>query len=574
MDSEPNQAPILEDSSEAPRPKRSVTLSGQVLTALGVLLVSSLLVRVQFYLEPPGRDQSLFLAEATRLLQGRHLYLEVWEHKPPGVVFAYTVALALLGRAYDSIQILDWLCAWMTGFGIWALARRFTRSHGCALAAGLLYTLMQAGVAFGGFWAVAQAEVLMDPLLIASLLLLTLRSRDGRGAAIRAALAGACLASVVLLKYSAAVALPLGAWLAASSTRPRAPATRAVAAYLVGVLVPIVAVGTYLLATGAGHAFWQATVTFNMEHQSVSALSRTEHLFRNILFDWAFLAPLYFFTLLAWPAWMWARFGPPPKPSGSRDSSAGAVRLLTLGCVLWGVSLAEVFWQSKFWIYHYHVLLLPLCLTTSAGLALLGTALARWIQPRLIAAAGAAALGLLLLPAIRDTRGYTQYHGVWDFWTGRIDKMQFWSTYRWGGTDYDYAENAIVSLRIEEQTSPSDAIFVWGFEPGIYFLSGRRPSSRFLYDYPLMPRFQSVHDENVAALMGDLERDPPRLFLVLRRDANAIEADESWEQLTQLQPLARFVRERYEPAWELGDYLCLRARDAADRAQQRPRTTP
>ena len=47
-------------------------------------------------------------------------------------------------------------------------------------------------------------------------------------------------------------------------------------------------------------------------------------------------------------------------------------------------------------------------------------------------------------------------------------------------------------------------VFVWGFEPGIYVYSGRRPAARFFYDYPLMPRFEAVHSKFRDQLMADL----------------------------------------------------------------------
>jgi hypothetical protein len=76
-----------------------------------------------------------------------------------------------------------------------------------------------------------------------------------------------------------------------------------------------------------------------------------------------------------------------------------------------------------------------------------------------------------------------------------------------------------------------------------------------------MPELDRVHERYVALLMSDLERDPPRLFLVVRRDTNAIEREDSATQLAHLAPLARYLAARYAPAGQVGDFLFFRRRE-------------
>ena len=71
---------------------RSFALWGSLLA----LVLVAAAVRLPFAAEPPGRDQGLFLTQASLLASGGRLYTEVWEHKQPGIVALYGAASALL----------------------------------------------------------------------------------------------------------------------------------------------------------------------------------------------------------------------------------------------------------------------------------------------------------------------------------------------------------------------------------------------------------------------------------------------------------------------------------------------
>lgn len=56
---------------------------------------------------PPGHDAGIFSASAYHLLNGRVLYRDVWDHKPPGIYFLNTLALSFAGADYSSIKLLE-----------------------------------------------------------------------------------------------------------------------------------------------------------------------------------------------------------------------------------------------------------------------------------------------------------------------------------------------------------------------------------------------------------------------------------------------------------------------------------
>ena len=153
---------------------------------------------------------------------------------------------------------------------------------------------------------------------------------------------------------------------------------------------------------------------------------------------------------------------------------------------------------------------------------------------------------------------YAEAHGLANRGQGGTTEDAFRSSYRWGGSDYDAAENDQVSARIAAETQPDDSIFIWGFEPSIYFLSERNPASRFLYDYPLLPALGPLAEEHERQLLADLDQSSPALFVVVRADANDLEPLDSETQLMDHPRIAEYLSNFYRPAWSVGDFQVYR----------------
>ena len=82
-----------------------------------------------------------------------------------------------------------------------------------------------------------------------------------------------------------------------------------------------------------------------------------------------------------------------------------------------------------------------------------------------------------------------------------------------------------VSAWIQEQSTPEDRIFVWGFNPDIYYYADRRPASRFVYCTfqsglipwtNIAPEINTDYarvDGSMATLLRDLEQSRPRYII-------------------------------------------------------------
>jgi hypothetical protein len=81
---------------------------------------------------------------------------------------------------------------------------------------------------------------------------------------------------------------------------------------------------------------------------------------------------------------------------------------------------------------------------------------------------------------------------------------------------YNLASTRQVAHEIAQLSLPTDPIYVWGFEPALYWFSDRRPSSSYIYNVPQRSSWQSA--TAWQKLWSDLRENPPKLVVTQRLD--------------------------------------------------------
>jgi hypothetical protein len=508
-----------------------------------LLIGATLAVRGLFVLEPPGRDQGLFLTQADLLRHGARLYERVWEHKPPGILALYAVARELGAGSYLSIHLLNAAAVLASAWMLRAIGLRGGLSQAGALCGSLLYVLFAAGPAFGGYWMTAQPEVFLDPLLCAALLL------SAAGTFWAALLAGVAVGvAVAAIKYSA---LPLVLLVLLQSRRAGLSVRirRARFAFVLGCALPPASLFAYFAATGRATAWFEATVRFNLEHASVGRAAFWDD---PVTLALPLLLGLFVF-------YVFGAFAAVDRIVRGGKHRAQTDSLLYVGAALWVLALLQVILQGKFWTYHYHVMLIPLSILAAVGFdRMRARAAPRWGERRAIVVCTTVAL-VSGASYLAQSVLYVRQHQLVAALAGDVSDDAFYLRYAWGHNDYNFGVDRIVAAQVAKATRADDRVFIWGFEPVIYSLAQRQPASRFLYDYPLMPRF-SAHARYVRELLGDLRARPPALILVLRGDRNDLEAQDSASQLQALPELAEYLQRGYEEAWNAGNFVCYARR--------------
>jgi hypothetical protein len=69
---------------------------------------------------------------------------------------------------------------------------------------------------------------------------------------------------------------------------------------------------------------------------------------------------------------------------------------------------------------------------------------------------------------------------------------------------------------VKKNTYENEKIYVWGFDPLIYYLSGRYCVSRFIYNFPLY--WKENNEEFQKEFLNELNKDKPELILISQRD--------------------------------------------------------
>ncbi|MBZ4193128.1 MAG: glycosyltransferase family 39 protein [Candidatus Contendobacter sp.] len=429
------------------------TLSRKTVWFWWSLLALLILVsRLPTFNEAFERDLMTYMVIADGLLNGRSLYVDLFEFRPPGVFWTYALFAKVFGASPLAIFMMGLTCAWLTLWACYVAGRNMAGSLGGLLAAAI--------------WTVISGDLLLQA------------NQPNTEVFINAALAGA-------------FALLVGA------TPDRKQIQRFIAIGLlyglaslfkqISLAVTAVTLGTYVLL-----APWMA------EHQEAAQQDfwpvRVRALWQAV---WAGLVVLLCWGLVigyfqwlghlsafkealvdtgrsyAGDIWgnVWGFFSNPlvyvPKSGNSfYVPLAWLLTVLAAGYYwrdrngrlgLWlayfGSSLITIALPGKFFPHYFQLWLPPLAI--GAG-CLLGHSLV--VQRRL-------AVGLLLavlLPLV----GLRLYQH-----TIPVEQVPF---YKYGqGHGPEAVESQRIGLWIAQHLDPNTSVYQWGAEPGVYFWAGR-----------------------------------------------------------------------------------------------------
>lgn len=454
-----------------------------------------------------GRDQSIYVEVAERLLQGHLPYQGTWDFKPPGIFVVYAAALTLFGHGMSAPRLLE-VGSLLAGCALMlSLSRSFfvTRRPGWFGAAIWAWTHAQFD-----FWHTGQPESFAALFTLFGLWAV-LRVAESRRSLVLVALTGAAFAVAALLKP------PLGggvlvtaAYLVqqqpAGPERARALIGKALALGL-GFAAPLCATafGFWLLG-GWADLYWtlfQFTPNYTRLgwHPSVGT-----GLYEACLVGFGgFSALIACGSLAAFAAPVWS----------TREHEG---KSLLLGCI--SMHFVGIVMQAKFFPYHFGATVPLLALLAGLGWA----KISRWLER---AGAYGALLALPLMGVAADAR-----QAVRDLPGTFMERSQARLKHVASGlsrgsarelernldhvADYDLASDRAVAQRVQELTQPGDPIYVWGFEPAIYWLSGREPASRYIYNVP--QRCAWSQERTRAELLTELEGSPPKVIVVQSGD--------------------------------------------------------
>jgi 4-amino-4-deoxy-L-arabinose transferase-like glycosyltransferase len=508
---------------------------------LFTLLAAITLLALPVLTYPLGRDQGEFATIGRGILEGKVLYIDLWNPKPPAVFYVYGAAFRIFGSSPEALRVIDLLLFPAMGAGLYWLGRRLANRR-----VGLMAAALFGGVYFSqGFWTLTQNDgIALLPMILAAVCAFKVLDSLARSPG-WSALCGAACAVALWFKYPFIFfALALGIGHAVSRLRQgdRGLLLKDAAAFLAGgVLVGVIGVA-HLAALGAIDAWMEsALVTVGYTRQGFDELL-TSAVWRDSMERWVTWRQAL--IVLGWLLVRWQ------------------VRRAADGWhVIWLWLLAGpviVLAQAKGYEYHFLPLLPPLALLGADLIDRLSLWLRRGAAGGLrhVAAAG------LPVVVVAWSLAALLIH-VWlpslDYVTGAASRSSYYQRFR--GGEFKAAESLEVVEYLRARTTPGDSLYIWGFRPEVYYSSDLRPATRFIFQFPLVGEWypNAWRQENVDILWAAL----PPYVLVLRGDYMPWVTgrdEDSYQLLQEYTELNNWLIFNYEQETEIGNFLLWRRR--------------
>ncbi|MCH7814530.1 MAG: glycosyltransferase family 39 protein, partial [Planctomycetes bacterium] len=216
---------------------------------------------------PLETDECNYAYIATRLVAGDSLYVDVWDHQPPGIFVLFAAVVGVFGNDPLVFRWMAVAASLVTMVLLFAVARRAGGRPAAYLAAGL-FALCSADPGMAGEG--CNRELFMNPFALAAVWLLLRREMPSRRDVVLAGLMlglASTIKTIVAAQWAVlCLWLVVRAWRSAEPERRLRAAAVALLAFGVGPLaVWFAAVGHYV-ANGRVVEFWEAAFLFNLEY--------------------------------------------------------------------------------------------------------------------------------------------------------------------------------------------------------------------------------------------------------------------------------------------------------------------
>ena len=460
----------------------------------------------------PYLDAAVYSEVGTAIRDGGVVYMDVWDHKPPGI---YVVdALSQAAMPFVSPWIATWVAslvfaaATLLLLGMVLPTDAAGRRIGLALcAAAAVLTLYP--VAVGG----GLAEV---PALAFAMAAFVLVSRQGARSG-RVLLAGGLAGWACVVSPQAASAALAVLYLAADGGSP-SNRVRAIGVLALGAAIVSACTVLWLWSIGALPAAVDAVVTYNRAYVEINRQSVGPRLISPIVLSLGCLACLLL------PA-VFSRMG---------LANAGIPQSrLTTAAQIWLVGVVLVIAAQGRISPHYVLLAVP-------PLAILGAP--------------------VFDEAFQETRRTLRRRAFLTVLGGIVVTAVVGSfvTQRYLTRSPNRDQVTTVGAWLRTNTPADASVFTWGNQPYIHDIADRPPASKYVYMLPLTtPGYSST--EQVAKLVDHLEAEPPHAII----DAgSAAPGEPGWlplliprtvvrvdgRELDLLDPLREFVLDHYHLA--------------------------
>ena len=501
---------------------------------------------------PMGCDHGTYLTIGEGLLEGKQLYRDLWDNKPPGTFITYAAIAKIFGRAMWSAAVVDILLLLVISYLLFRFTEPYIGRAGAAIAV-IVNASMHGEMKY--FW-IAQPETFQVICVLAGYFLIL---RGGRGRWLSSFAAGIVFGYAFWLKYNAIAFLPFLLVLPfldlgrLDDDPPRFTLkigwrdwlSRA-GLFFIGFAAVFCAVMAWIVLKGAWPAMREAQFEV-LPRYAAMAVQRRPHYFLSTFTRTNYLVGVWN---------LWAVIAGLLVSRFRRDLR----RFAPLFLAAVSAYIAPVM-QVRFHDYYFQICY-PFLAAIWAYLVVSlfegARALARVFRQR----GWRLAFGLVWIvfaqavfwPIPREFNNLFERYEELREWA--MDPETFYSLYpRQMPFEHSKGEFAAIDY-LNSNAKPSDGVYVWSFNCQIYYLTGHQPPTRFVSNLGIMslwspPRWR---DE----LMRDLKRSEPRFIVVARGDQLPVLTYVNLDSETYLKKFREFdsfIRNDYKVAADFDTFV-------------------
>lgn len=517
-----------------------------------------------------GRDQSIYAVVGQGIVNGQMPYRDLWDFKPPGIFLVYAAADVLFGARMWGPRLLEAFGMLTTAWLLVRASRLFFSDARPGFIAAALASWVH--IQFD-FWHTGQPENFGGFFTIAGLSLIARERSDSPRQELWSWLGcGLCFGIAFLMKpplgggalICAAYLMKREAELAGERGEAGAAlgwvALRPLLAIGVASLLPIALIALWFWVAGALSDLHWTLFVFTPEYTKLGWDNRSAvgAFYLALENSFARHSALLAVGLVS------AAFG---GPLSTRDREGLGLFIGVIAMQLAGIAL-----QAKFFEYHYGATIPLLAFIAGVG----------WFKIWRMATqgerlnGGAGAIAFASLVAVVAMARVPVRDVPLGFWARARERTKMWigaSEIKDQATadrvfhraaDFDLAADRDVAERLRALTTPDEHIFVWGFEPAIYWLADRPSASRYIYNVP--QRVSWERDSARARLMQDLARNTPRFIVVQHHDVfkfvtgNTLDSNAA---LPEFEALASLVNQQYSLQERIEDFDLYRRNEVS-----------
>ena len=487
-----------------------------------LIAVSIFFLRLHGLKEPLERDLSTYAYIGHNILEGKELYTDLWDHKPPGIYMVYSLAELLWGYDQKAIVYMGIVFTLVSLLFLYGFLNRIADSLTALIGTGF-FALASNSVTLQANQ--PNAELFMNTFTIMALWALS-RWIDRKH--IFLFFSGIFFAAASWFKMIAAFPVALICMYLLFPLPKEKNVSRwirARAGYIALFISPAILLwnGTFIYfgIQGRFAGFWEAVFDFN-KHYSGNILNNAWTFFTSpqLLFN-VCLKEVYILVILsiAWFSINRKQYGSLKKPF---------FILLFFGLCL------EVAAPGKHYP-HYYQLLLPILVILPALffydlLDLVNRSQVKYGK-HIVASLVVFSLAMLVNYQVAFLR-MTPFE---------ISEKKYGSL---------FTESYAVAQLVKEITEPCHKIYEWGAEPGIYYYSKRNSVTGIIEIYPLIWGPKKERLKKIQRVFNDVSRSRPEVF-IFNEEYGKIE-NNFFSQLLQ---------QHYELTKRMGTYLLFRSKD-------------